>query len=135
MRFRQGMVVGKSYPPHAGHHHLIEVALDACERLTVVVAPSSRESIPLDDRCAWLREAHPRATVVGIYDDTPVDYDDEDIWAAHCRIFATALGGDRIDAVFSSEAYGAELARRFDAEHVSVDPGRAAKPISGTSVR
>ncbi|HEY2795046.1 MAG TPA: AAA family ATPase [Micromonosporaceae bacterium] len=145
MRFRHGMVVGKFYPPHAGHHHLIDVALDRCDRLTVVVAPSSTESIPLDQRCAWLREAHPRATVVGIYDDTPVDYDDEDIWDVHCRIFRTALDSDPIDsdpidggvidAVFSSEAYGAELARRFDAEHVSVDPGRLSKPISGTAVR
>jgi NadR type nicotinamide-nucleotide adenylyltransferase len=130
-----GLVVGKFYPPHAGHHHLIDTAARQCRRLTVVVAPSRRESIPLDARCAWLREAHPGVEIVGVYDDTPVDYDDPDIWAAHVAVFRAALGGRPVDAVFSSEAYGAELARRFDAVHVAVDPGRVARPVSGTAVR
>ncbi len=134
-RFRHGMIVGKFYPPHAGHHHLIDVATAQCDALTVVVAPSSRESIPLDARCDWLREAHPGVEIVGIYDDTPVDYDDPGIWDTHCAVFREALGGATVDAVFSSEAYGDELARRFDATHVCVDLPRASKPISGTAVR
>jgi nicotinamide mononucleotide adenylyltransferase len=35
-------VLGKFYPPHAGHHHLIRIA--ACARVTVVVL--AVESIP-----------------------------------------------------------------------------------------
>ncbi|HEX7164446.1 MAG TPA: AAA family ATPase [Trebonia sp.] len=37
--------------------------------------------------------------------------------------------------MFSSEPYGAELAARFGAEAVPVDPGREAFPVSATAVR
>ncbi len=139
-RFRHGLVVGKFYPPHAGHHLLIDTAAATCDRVTVVVAPSSAESIPLELRAAWLREAHPQVTIAARYDDVPVDYDDDDIWEAHCAIFRDAVreadpNAPPIDAVFSSEPYGDELARRFGAKHVAVDPPRAARPISGTAVR
>ncbi|GAB3713521.1 nicotinamide riboside transporter PnuC [Mariniluteicoccus flavus] len=40
-----------------------------------------------------------------------------------------------VDAVFTSDAYGAELGRRLDAAWVRVDPGRVATPVSGTAVR
>ena len=57
MRFRTGLVVGKFYPPHAGHHALIDAAAAACDEVIVVVAPASHESVPLELRLAWLREA------------------------------------------------------------------------------
>jgi len=132
------MVVGKFYPPHAGHHHLIRTAAAACERVTVVVAPSSQESIPLDVRLSWLRQVHADTGWVrfaGVIDDDPIDYADPDVWKAHCEIFRSALDSDDVDAVFTSEAYGEELAARFDAAHVSVDPSRSVAPISGTAVR
>jgi HTH-type transcriptional regulator, transcriptional repressor of NAD biosynthesis genes len=137
-RFRHGLIVGKFYPPHAGHHRLIAIASSRCHRVTVVVAPSSRESIPLELRLDWLREAHattPSVRFVGIVDDHRIDYDDATVWDEHCALFARALAGDRVDAVFTSEPYGAELARRFDAEHVCVDLGRTVFPVSGTAVR
>jgi NadR type nicotinamide-nucleotide adenylyltransferase len=134
-RYPHGLIVGKFYPPHAGHHHLIDTAAAQCCQLTVVVAPSSGESIPLELRCAWLRERHPGVTVVGVYDDHPIDYADPEIWERHCAVFRTAAGRDRVDAVFSSEGYGVELARRFGARHVPVDPARGAYPVSGTAVR
>ncbi|MFI7427023.1 AAA family ATPase [Micromonospora sp. NPDC049836] len=136
--FRHGLVVGKFYPPHAGHHALIEAAAARCATVTVVVAPSRRESIPLAERVEWLREAHagtPWVRVVGRYDDHPVDYADPAVWDLHCAVFADALGGAPVDAVFSSEAYGAELARRFGAVPVCVDPERRTVPVSGTAVR
>ncbi|WP_245601587.1 AAA family ATPase [Hamadaea tsunoensis] len=135
--YRHGLVVGKFYPPHAGHHHLIRVAAAACERVTVVVAPSSRESIPLAVRLDWLREVHADTDgvrVAGVIDDHPIDYADPEVWDAHCAVFQSVLDAD-VDAVFSSEAYGEELARRFGAQHVAVDPRRAAAPVSGTAVR
>ncbi|GIF19766.1 NadR type nicotinamide-nucleotide adenylyltransferase [Actinoplanes tereljensis] len=136
MTYRHGLIVGKFYPPHAGHHALIAAAEAACERVTVVVAPSTRESVPLEARLAWLREAHgPAVRFVGVYDDHPVDYDDPDVWELHMAVFRTAVGDDRVDAVFSSEAYGSELAERFGAEAVTVDLDRLAVPVSGTAVR
>ena len=131
-----GLVVGKFYPPHAGHHHLIDTAAAACERLTVVVAASPLESIPIALRAAWLRERHPQphVEIVPAVDDLKIDYDSDAVWAAHVEIFRSAAG-DPVDAVFSSEEYGPELARRLDAVHVAVDPARERFPVSGTVVR
>ena len=51
-----------------------------------------------------------------MYDDHPVDYADPKVWQLHMAIFRAAAGTDRVDAVFSSEAYGRELAERFRAQ-------------------
>ncbi|MGH3378726.1 MAG: AAA family ATPase [Actinoallomurus sp.] len=133
---RHGLVVGKFYPPHAGHHHLIDTAAAACERLTVVAAASPVESIPIALRAAWLRERHPQphVEIVPAVDDVEVDYESEAVWSAHVEIFRAAAG-DPVDVVFSSEEYGAELARRLGAVHVPVDSSRDRFPVSGTAVR
>lgn len=72
-QFGHGLVLGKFYPPHAGHHHLVKTAAAQCERLTVLVCAATVESIPLGDRVAWMRDVHPGVRVVGALDDHPVD--------------------------------------------------------------
>ena len=141
MKPRHGLVLGKFYPPHAGHHLLVRTASRACERVTVLVLAASVESIALDARVAWLREAHRDernvAFVAGM-DEHRVDYADPKLWDAHMAVFEALLagaGGPPVDAVFSSEAYGPELARRLSARHVALDPGRELVPVSGTQVR
>ncbi|GAB16616.1 hypothetical protein GOEFS_008_00250 [Gordonia effusa NBRC 100432] len=134
VRYRHGLIIGKFYPPHHGHDHLIRSALRVCDRVTVELIGSSGESIPLADRAAWLRESHPTIHLMTEIDDTPVDFDSASAWDAHMRTIRRLLDAP-VDAVFSSDAYGAELARRLDAAWVQVDPGRRANPISGTAVR
>ena len=141
--FRHGLVIGKFYPPHAGHRFLIRAAADTCDSVTVVVMAASVESISLAVRVAWLRESFaglPHVDVVGIVDDIPVDYDDAAVWDAHVALMHEAVNDGRyrgtpVDAVFTSEPYGAELARRFAAADVRVDPARATYAVSGTKVR
>ena len=146
--FRHALVLGKFYPPHAGHHHLVRTAAARSERTTVAVLGSSVESIPLADRVAWLAAEHaddPGVVVIGDLDDHPMDFEDDAIWELHVGVTRSALArraildGDPalapVDAVFSSEAYGDELAKRLGAEHVPVDPARSAHPVSGTAVR
>ncbi|MFD7438999.1 AAA family ATPase [Streptomyces sp. NPDC059861] len=133
-RYGHGLVLGKFYPPHAGHHHLVRTARDHCERLTVLVCASSVETLTLEDRVAWMREIHPDVLVVGAVDDIPVDLQDPDVWAAHMAVFRAAVP-DSVDAVFTSEPYGEELGRRFGADSVCVDPDRTLHPVSGTAVR
>ncbi|WP_328679521.1 AAA family ATPase [Streptomyces sp. NBC_00322] len=136
-RYRHGLVLGKFYPPHAGHHHLVRTAKDRCERLTVLVCAASVESIPVHERVRWMEEIHQDVWVVGAVDDIPVDLTDPAVWDAHMAIFKEAVPdwGDAVDAVFTSEPYGDELARRFGAEHVCVDVDRSLFPVSGTAVR
>ncbi|AUG80550.1 transcriptional regulator [Kitasatospora sp. MMS16-BH015] len=142
-RFAHGLVIGKFYPPHAGHHFLIRAAADACERVTVVAMAASHESIPLAARVSWLREYwadEPQVAVAGVVDDLPVDYESAEVWDGHVALMregvaAAAPAGPAVDAVFASEPYGTELARRFGATPVLLDPGRGTFPVSGTAVR
>jgi NadR type nicotinamide-nucleotide adenylyltransferase len=140
-RAAHGLVIGKFYPPHVGHHHLVRYAAERSHRLTVVVMAASVESIPLDVRVGWMREAHAEdsnVTVVGIRDDLPVDYESEMLWRGHVELMLEAtrtVTSEPVDAVFTSEPYGDELARRLDARHVLVDLTRGANPVSGTAVR
>jgi NadR type nicotinamide-nucleotide adenylyltransferase len=139
--YRHGLVVGKFYPPHAGHHYLIRVAARRCDTVIVVVAASQFESIPLADRVAWLKEEHAtedNVEVIGVHDDAPVDYNSRRAWATHNAVFDAALrqhGYDQIDAVFSSEKYGDDLAAPYGAAHVEVDRERLEHPVSGTACR
>ena len=152
--FAHGLVIGKFYPVHAGHLQLVRAALARCARVTVQVLVSSQESIPGELRARWIRDELPQARVLVGVDDAPVDYADADAWDAHVTIMEDLLqtaachDGDRgraargasgpdvrVDAVFTSDSYGAELARRFGATWVQVDPGRETVSVSGTAVR
>jgi NadR type nicotinamide-nucleotide adenylyltransferase len=84
--------------------------------------------------------------IVPVVDDAEIDYESDWIWAEHVDAFRAGLAASSglgvgavdappVDAVFSSEGYGAELARRFSAAHVPVDPPRSRFPVSGTAVR
>lgn len=133
-RFARGLVIGKFYPPHAGHLALIRTALARCEHVVVEVLASSVESIPGQQRALWLAEECPTATIrVGV-DDHPVDYTSSDAWDAHVAVIASLLD-EPVDGVFTSDSYGEELARRLGAAWVRVDAGRGGLPVSGTAVR
>ena len=137
---RHGLVIGKFYPPHLGHHHLIATAAAQVDRLSVLVLGSRRESIRVADRVRWLAEVHPEphVDVIGGRCDVPFDLDSDPVWSAHVAIMRATLGTrttQPVDVVFSSEGYGPELARRLGATHVAVDPTRTTHPVSGTAVR
>lgn len=140
-RYRHALVMGKFYPPHLGHHHLVRTAAQHAERTTVALCAARVETIGLAERVEWLRAVHAdddRITVVGMPCDIPVDLHSEPIWRAQV---VNLMAGVRqatdepVDALFSSEQYGDELARRIGARHVPVDPPRSAFPVSGTAVR
>lgn len=140
-RFRHGLLIGKFYPPHRGHHAAIRAGATACERFTVVVMSSARETVPLADRLAWLRAEHTtdaNVRVTGIPCDAPLDVDDPQVWAAQVATMRAALAQDDphappVDAVVSHDDYGAELAARFGATWLRVE--RPAGEPSGTAVR
>ncbi|MDQ3032158.1 MAG: transcriptional regulator, partial [Myxococcota bacterium] len=138
MTHAHGLVIGKFYPPHAGHHHLVRVAASRVGRLTVVVMAASVESLSLEERVAWMREEHAddaRITITGIVDDHPVDYESDAIWRAHVALMREAVRAVTdapIDVVLTSEPYGDELGLRLGARHELVDLSRTAFAISGT---
>jgi HTH-type transcriptional repressor of NAD biosynthesis genes len=146
--FRHALVLGKFYPPHAGHHRLIRAAAARSRRTTVAVLGAAVETISLADRVAWLAEEHAAdagVAIIGDVDDHPIDFHDDAIWELHIGVVRSVLSRRAIadgnpsqavvDAVFSSEDYGAELASRLGAKHVAVDLDRTIVPVSGTAVR
>lgn len=134
-RFGHGLVLGKFYPPHAGHHFLISRAQLECAEVTVVVLAACSESIPHSRRRLWLQELHPGVTVVSGRDDYPVDFSSDEAWRAHLAVVRELAGRSTFDAVFTSERYGPRLAAEVEAVHVPVDPERRLFPISGRAIR
>jgi HTH-type transcriptional regulator, transcriptional repressor of NAD biosynthesis genes len=129
-----GLVVGKFYPPHAGHHLLIYTALERCDRLTVAVLASAAESIPHELRRDWLAERHPAARIVSGFDEYPIDHLSPAVNELHAAVVRT-LVDEPIDVVFSSEAYGEPFAACFGARHSRIDRNRQPFTISATAVR
>ncbi len=136
--FAHGLVIGKFYPLHVGHSHLIRTALRRCSTVTVEVLGASVESVSIATRVDWIRQEHPTARVVSALDDAAVDYGSEQAWTEHMRVIEGLLDvpvTGPVDAVFTSDGYGEELARRLGATWVQVDPGRVMNPVSATAIR
>ncbi|MGU3435125.1 AAA family ATPase [Actinomycetes bacterium M1A6_2h] len=132
------LIIGKFYPPHAGHHAMVRFAATEADRVTVVVMPSAVESISLRDRVSWMAETHAgdeRITITGIVCDAPIDHSSRAVWAAQVACMRAAVGDADVDIVVSSEPYGEELAGWFGATHVPFDLQRTALPVSGTQCR
>lgn len=125
----RGIVIGKFYPPHLGHHYLIDTAFRQSDEVDVLVVDSPDYHIPAEKRAEWLRAQHPTAHV-SIIPDIGKD-DDSPAWALHTLKFL----GYRPDMVFSSEAYGRTWAEAMGCDYTDVDINRTTVPISGTKVR
>lgn len=123
-----GFVVGKFYPPHRGHKHLIDTARAQVDHLIVMICHHASQDIPGELRAAWLREIHPDCDVRLVPDELD---DDSQQWAD----FTLAYLGVAPDVVFSSEAYGPRFAALMGSRHVMVDQPRSAVPISATKIR
>jgi NadR type nicotinamide-nucleotide adenylyltransferase len=125
----RGLIIGKFYPPHEGHHFLIDTALSECSSVVVLVLANDVEepSMPALVRVNMIEAAHPQAHVNGklkVYhavDNLPVDYNSRDADRAHAKLIFDALirvVGDAHDSpwewlpdvVYSSEEYGPRLA-------------------------
>jgi NadR type nicotinamide-nucleotide adenylyltransferase len=123
-----GFVVGKFYPPHRGHKHLIDWARKQVDELIVMLAAHPSQTIPGEMRYAWLREIHPDCDIRLVADELE---DDSQQWAD----FTIKYLGRAPDVVFSSENYGPIYSSLMGSRHVMVDQLRNTVPISGTQVR
>ena len=119
-----GFVVGKFYPPHRGHKHLIDAARRQVDRLVVMLCHHPSQRLSGELRQAWLEQIHPDCDVHLVPDELA---DDSRQWAA----FTVAHLGRPPDVVFSSEAYGPVFAGLMGSRHVMVDQPRARRADLG----
>jgi HTH-type transcriptional regulator, transcriptional repressor of NAD biosynthesis genes len=131
-----GLIVGRFNPPHLGHSFMIDWAAERCDTLVVFVNTRHGEAVPGELRAGWLGDLHPHVRVIEVRHDLDTNWDDEELWAKWMALFRSrwplATGPH---AVFSSDGYVSEIARRFGVDSVSVDPERATVPISATMIR
>jgi NadR type nicotinamide-nucleotide adenylyltransferase len=129
------MILGKFMPPHRGHQHLIDFACQRVDELTILVCSLEREPIPGRLRYEWMKEMYPDARVIHVTDENPQEPHEHphfwDIWTETVRRRLP----EGPDVVFTSEAYGDELARRLGARHIAVDTARQHVPVSATAIR
>ncbi len=129
MQFSHGVVIGKFYPPHKGHEHLIRTALSQADHVTVIVCDREGQCPRAHLRADWLRISFPNAEVVVTPDNLPDD--DSVAWANR----TIEILGHAPDVVFTSENYGDPYASAMGCKHVCVDLARETVPISGTRIR
>jgi HTH-type transcriptional repressor of NAD biosynthesis genes len=123
-----GFTVGKFYPPHRGHKHLIDSARRQVDHMVVMVAHHPSQVIPGELRKAWLEQIHPDCDIRLVPDELE---NDSRKWAD----FTLGYLGRAPDIVFSSEDYGGEFARCMGSRHMMIDQARSTVPISGTKIR
>lgn len=133
-KFKRGVIVGKFYPPHKGHHYLINTGLENTEELTVIVCAKKDQSIPGDLRVKWIQEIHPKAKVILADDDIP-EYEDPEEYSRAWAEYTIKLLGYVPDVAFTSEDYGTRWTKYMGCVHWLVDIKRLTIPCSGTMIR
>lgn len=131
------LVIGKFYPPHEGHHWLIDQAL-ADGPTIVAIMWSEQESIRPGLRKKWLQDVHGYLCYIIVKDELPVDFNDQALSNRHAdliqrELLAPHLGLNKITKVFGCEPYVEHLAEYFWARPVRLD--RSHIPISATQIR
>lgn len=132
MKKTRGLVIGKFFPPHEGHHYLINVAEQNSDSVDIIVCERSWErDMPGKKRAAWIKKRHPKARVHLLkYTDEEGDASSE-FWAKKTVEFL----GYAPDLVCTSEDYGKQYSKLLSAKHILVDKKRVKYPVSGTKVR
>ena len=147
-RFRRGLVVGKFAPLHRGHELVIQRALERCESVLLLsYANPEPPGCEPEKRRAWLEALFPACRTLVLEADVPRDADDATVHRRFVGRTCRDRLGVTVDAVFTSEDYGAGFAReltRFfretspehaEVEHVCVDPARSTFSVSGSTIR
>lgn len=141
--YQTGVVVGKFWPVHSGHLHLIDTALAQCDQLHVGVVYDHGQKPTGDQRAAALEEIYGNLIIVDTLPNPPGKDEDSVYWAWYTERWLETIP----DAVFTSEPYGdtwaeelTNLAKKLgqtnkQTVHVMVDLDRGRNPVSGTLVR
>lgn len=126
----KGLCVGKFWPVHNGHIHLIREGMKHCDQMYVIVCDKPGIHFPSGlDRVECIRKTIPQCYVMCIND--VYDSDDSELWAKLVKSWCKFVP----DIVFTSETYGEKWAGYLGCKHMLIDINRTSFPVSGTLVR
>jgi len=147
-----GLVVGKFCPLHKGHEFVIRSALAKCERVVVISYTSTKfDNCDPAIRMQWLRGIDVDQSRLSIYvldsAQCPLDSAPDEEHREFCANFLLTHAQTSVQAVFSSEVYGAgfaahladffttRLGRSHKVDNIVVDQRRRVYDVSGTLLR
>lgn len=130
-----GFTIGKFAPLHKGHQYLIETALKEMDKVIVVVYDTDVIDIEAEKRANWIKELYPNVEIKFAH-NPPAKYGlDEESVNIQMKYLSNILKDETPTHFYSSEKYGASVARYMNIVDRRVDNERTIVPIRATEIR
>ena len=130
-----GFTIGKFAPLHKGHQYLIETALKEMDRFIVVVYDTDVIDVPTKNRAKWIKNIYPNVEIKYAY-DPPSKYGlDEESVNIQMKYLYNIIGNEKITHFYSSEEYGAYVAKYLNIIDRRVDNYREKVPVHASQIR
>ncbi len=130
-----GLTLGKYAPFHKGHEYVIQTMLAEMDEAIVIIYDSPMTPVPLHIRAGWIRRLFPDVTVLEAWDGSDGYSSERWFEIIQEEYVLGLLGGKKIHAFYSSESYGAHMAKALGAQDRRVDEARHTVPVSATQIR
>ena len=130
-----GFTIGKFAPLHKGHQYLIETALKEMDKLIVVVYDTDVIDIKTEKRAEWIKKLYPSVEIKFAH-KPPTQYglDDESV-KIQMEYLTQIMGNENPTHFYSSEKYGASVAKYMNLIDRRVDNERVKVPIRAEIIR
>lgn len=130
-----GFTIGKFAPLHKGHQYLIETALNEMDKMIVVVYDTDLIDIETEKRAEWIKKLYPKVEIKFAH-NPPMQYglDDESV-KIQMEYLSKIMENEKPTHFYSSEKYGASVAKYMNLVDRRVDNERINVPIRAETIR
>ena len=130
-----GFTIGKFAPLHKGHQYLIETALNEMDKMIVVVYDTDVINIETEKRAEWIKKLYPNVEIKFAH-NPPMQYglDDKSV-KIQMEYLTKIMKNENPTHFYSSEKYGASVAKYMNLIDRRVDNERVKIPIRAEMIR
>lgn len=130
-----GFTIGKFAPLHKGHQYLIETALNEMDKMIVVVYDTDLIDIETEKRAEWIKKLYPNVEIKFAH-NPPTQYGlDEESVKIQMEYLSKIMENENPTHFYSSEKYGASVAKYMNLVDRRVDNERVKVPIRAEIIR
>ena len=130
-----GFTIGKFAPLHKGHQYLIETALNEMDKMIVVVYDTDVIDIETEKRAEWIKKLYPNVEIKFAH-NPPSQYGlDEESVKIQMEYLTKIMENEKPTHFYSSEKYGASVAKYMNLVDRRVDNERIKVPIRAEIIR